>query len=41
MYLNLVSPPHPDTEYGRYMTLSHKIYELALDSFPAPDPPEE
>ncbi|XP_045773199.1 E3 ubiquitin-protein ligase Ubr3 isoform X1 [Maniola jurtina] len=41
MYLNLVSPPHPDTEYGRYMAVSHKIYELAIDSFPAPDPPEE
>ncbi|XP_052741571.1 E3 ubiquitin-protein ligase Ubr3 isoform X2 [Bicyclus anynana] len=41
MYHNLVSPPFPETEYGSYMAVSTTIYELAIDSFPAPDPPEE
>ncbi|CAH2096555.1 unnamed protein product [Euphydryas editha] len=41
MYRDLVSPPHPDTEYGAYMAESNKMYEKAIDSFPAPDPPDE
>ncbi|XP_064072729.1 E3 ubiquitin-protein ligase Ubr3 [Vanessa tameamea] len=41
MYRDLVSPPYPDTEYGTYMAESNKMYEKAIDSFPAPDPPDE
>ncbi|XP_047991395.1 E3 ubiquitin-protein ligase Ubr3 [Leguminivora glycinivorella] len=37
MYRNLVEPPFPDTEYGRYMAESNLTYERALDSFPAPE----
>ncbi|XP_053609787.1 E3 ubiquitin-protein ligase Ubr3 [Plodia interpunctella] len=41
MYRNLVEPPFPDTEYGCYMAESNKMYEKAIDSFPAPEPPDE
>ncbi|XP_068633066.1 E3 ubiquitin-protein ligase Ubr3 isoform X2 [Battus philenor] len=41
MYRNLVEPPFPDTEYGRYMAESNKMYEKAIESFPAPEPPDE
>ncbi|KAL0839138.1 hypothetical protein ABMA28_017110 [Loxostege sticticalis] len=41
MYRNLVEPPFPDTEYGCYMAESNKMYEKALESFPAPEPPDE
>ncbi|CAH2048297.1 unnamed protein product, partial [Iphiclides podalirius] len=41
MYRNLVEPPFPDTEYGRYMAESNKEYEKAIESFPAPEPPDE
>ncbi|KAJ0176856.1 hypothetical protein K1T71_008035 [Dendrolimus kikuchii] len=41
MYRNLVEPPFPDTEYGNYMAESHKMYEKALELFPAPEPPDE
>ncbi|CAD0201542.1 unnamed protein product [Chrysodeixis includens] len=41
MYRNLVVPPFPDTEYGCYMAESNKMYERALEMFPAPEPPDE
>ncbi|XP_041979503.1 E3 ubiquitin-protein ligase Ubr3 [Aricia agestis] len=41
MYRNLVEPPFPDTEYGHYMCESHNMYEKAIESFPAPEPPDE
>ncbi|XP_028172665.1 E3 ubiquitin-protein ligase Ubr3 [Ostrinia furnacalis] len=41
MYRNLVEPPFPDTEYGCYMAESNKMYEKAIESFPAPEPPDE
>ncbi|XP_047503172.1 E3 ubiquitin-protein ligase Ubr3 [Pieris napi] len=41
MYRNLVEGPFPETEYGRYMADSNRMYERALESFPAPDPPDE
>lgn len=41
MYRNMVEPPFPETEYGTYMAMSHLIYEVAVKSFPAPDPPPE
>lgn len=41
MYRNLVEPPFPDTEYGCYMAESNKMYEKALEMFPAPEPPDE
>ncbi|CAG9786513.1 unnamed protein product [Diatraea saccharalis] len=41
MYRNLVEPPFPETEYGCYMAESNKMYEQALDNFPAPEPPDE
>ncbi|XP_032517089.2 E3 ubiquitin-protein ligase Ubr3 [Danaus plexippus] len=41
MYRNLVSAPQPDTDYGHYMTESNRVYEKAIDSFPAPEPPDE
>ncbi|XP_073956501.1 ubr3 ubiquitin ligase [Choristoneura fumiferana] len=41
MYRNLVEPPFPETEYGCYMAESNKMYEKALDSFPAPEPPDQ
>ncbi|XP_072948868.1 E3 ubiquitin-protein ligase Ubr3 isoform X2 [Epargyreus clarus] len=41
MYRNLVEPPFPDTEYGHYMGESNKMYEKAIESFPAPEPPDE
>ncbi|GBP21655.1 E3 ubiquitin-protein ligase Ubr3 [Eumeta japonica] len=41
MYRNLVEPPFPETEYGYYMVESKKMYEKAIESFPAPEPPDE
>lgn len=41
MYRNLVEPPFPDTEYGCYMAESNRMYEQALEMFPAPEPPDE
>lgn len=41
MYRNLVEPPFPDTEYGRYLVESKLMYERAINSFPAPDPPDD
>jgi hypothetical protein len=41
MYRNLVEPPFPETEYGCYMAESNRMYEKAIESFPAPEPPDE
>ncbi|KOB66539.1 Ubiquitin ligase E3 [Operophtera brumata] len=41
MYRNLIEPPFPETEYGFYMRESNKMYEEAIEMFPAPEPPDE
>lgn len=37
----MVQPPFPDTEFGAYLGESLIMYQEAIKSFPAPEPPNE